>query len=480
MFNQYQWELYLNAGGKNIVNMFERNLTEEFTEEYIEKIVEFHKSYCPSKNITDIIENDLYSILEGYGIDTCANLKELKSLIKNEIYKQNISDKTLFEEFSAGISYYTTLLAYNSDFDLIPYYFKYNFNVLEKICIEFKIDIPNIPIKKDYIGRYNYYEELCKSFLIFRQNNNMTAFEFLAFLYDYAPKLVGGTDYIINTLPEPKSAFFIGAQRNDAFFSTDKNWITPWQCNAETRAGDLLVMYMRYPDSCVNSVWRSVSLGFNDPFFEYYRCAYISNSTEFTPFSKTDMEQDSVFKDLPIVRKNMQGVNGVELSPSQYNHLVEITKADVPKLEYTVINNDVAFTREKDVENKLIIPLIEKLDYNSDDWIPQMQISIGNHNTTLIPDFVILPNHKEKKAFAIIEAKLTIQNKKELSIVRDQAKSYARQLLAEYCIIASKEKIWIYSNIDNNDYIDEVFSASWEELNNADCFQRIYKKIGKC
>ena len=45
MFNSYHWDLYLNAGGRNIVKMFESNLTVYFSEEYIEKIAELHKFY---------------------------------------------------------------------------------------------------------------------------------------------------------------------------------------------------------------------------------------------------------------------------------------------------------------------------------------------------------------------------------------------------------------------------------------------------
>lgn len=59
MFNEYQWKLYLNAGGREVAEMFERNLTGDFSEEYAEIISELHKFYCPVKKVTDDIENDL-------------------------------------------------------------------------------------------------------------------------------------------------------------------------------------------------------------------------------------------------------------------------------------------------------------------------------------------------------------------------------------------------------------------------------------
>ena len=37
MFNDYMWQIYLNSGGKNIVSLFEKNLTEHLSKKYIAK-----------------------------------------------------------------------------------------------------------------------------------------------------------------------------------------------------------------------------------------------------------------------------------------------------------------------------------------------------------------------------------------------------------------------------------------------------------
>ena len=241
----------------------------------------------------------------------------------------------------------------------------------------------------------------------------------------------------------------------------------------------MIVMYLRTPISAVDSVWRSVSIGFNDPFFYYYRCTYIANPIGIKRITQKELQTDVIFKELPIVRKNMQGINGVELLPSQYNHLMDIAEADVHRLEFIVSKDNQTFTREKDVENKRIIPLITKLGYDEADYIQQMYIELGNHNHTLIPDFVISPVRTKghHSAFAIIEAKLFIPNQKEMETVKSQARSYAVQLKAKYSAIADKNKLWVYKSDD--DYSDEIFSATWEELNNADIFSRLMKLIGK-
>ena len=355
-----------------------------------------------------------------------------------------------------------------------------NFNVLQKIANTFDIELPEIPVKKDYRGRFFYYQEISKTFLSYMKLNELSVYELYAFLYDFAPKCVGGTDsYLVKELPVPESAYFIGADQDDRFLSKNQNKVTIWQCNPETRVGDMIVMYLRTPVSAVNSVWRACSVGFIDPFFFYYRGVYITQPVEIKPFTLKAMREDHVFKELPIVRKNMQGINGVELYPSVYNHLVKITKAKLPVLEYTESYCDGEYINEKAVETKLIKPLIEKLGYSESDYKQQMYVEIGNHNKALIPDFVLLPDERRGFAsgYAIIEAKRSIKNEKELKEVMVQARSYAKILTAKYCAVASMEKIWIAQRKDN--YAELIFESSWSDLNDPDVFYELNKMLGK-
>ena len=70
-------------------------------------------------------------------------------------------------------------------------YFKHNFNVLNLIADEFDIDLPSLPKRKDYEGRFDYYGKICKVLHNFRIKNNMSTYELCAFLYDFAPKYIG-------------------------------------------------------------------------------------------------------------------------------------------------------------------------------------------------------------------------------------------------------------------------------------------------
>lgn len=488
MFNAYMWQTYLKAGGKEVVEMFENNFTTNFSQQYIETICNFRASYCPENTIIELTKQQLQDVLADLEENLCVfidgeyTIKSALSFVYDAIKSDDpLSAQDIFAIFSDNIEYYSTFISIEIPELFIPYYFKYNFNVLEKIAQEFDIELPPMPLKKDYKGRFFYYGEICAAFQDFREEHNMTPYELYAFLYDFAPKYIGGIDsYIIKELPEPKSAFFIGGTKDDLFLSDDAETISAWQCNPETRAGDMIVMYLRTPISAVSSVWRSVSIGFNDPFFYYYRCTYIAKPTAIKQISQKQLQKDEIFKDIPIVRKNMQGINGVELKPSEYNHLMDLAKADVPRIKFTVSHDNQELTTEKDVENKLIKPLISKLGYSPKDYLEQLHIEIGNHNSTLIPDFTLSPvtTRGQQSAFAIIEAKYDIPNEKEMLEVEIQARSYARQLIAKYSVIASKDKVWIYTEKD--DFTDEIFEATWNELNNdADTFSALFKLIGK-
>lgn len=485
MFNDYMWQTYLSAGGKSVVSLSEQNLTENLSQDYIETIETLRLSYCPEKaaieetaqQLQDLSKdiNDDLALLESGEYTIESAMQFLYSSIAGE---KNRIAKDVFACFSDSIEYFTTFLAVEIPSLFIPYYFKYNFNVLERIAQEFCIELPPIPAKKDYAGRFYFYGDICRALLNFRENHNMSPYELCAFLYDFAPKYIGGTDsYIIKDLPEPKSAFFIGGSKDDKFLKDNSDVITCWQCNPDTRAGDMIVMYLRTPVSAVDSVWRSVSIGFNDPFFYYYRCTYIAHPTAIQRISQKQLQKDEVFKDVPIVLKNMQGINGVELMPSEYNHLMELARADVPRLECTVTDGNQDFANEKDVENKLIKPLLAKLGYSEEEYVQQLYIELGNHNHALIPDFVLQPvtTRGHQSAFALIEAKRAIPNQKEMEEVQIQARSYARQLNVKYSVIASKDKIWVYASDD--DFTKEIFSASWGELNNADTFSYLLKLI---
>ena len=499
MFNDYSWKLYLKAGGQDTVEMFKRCLVHKMPKDFAAETGRLMSSYCTADIVSDSLEQieqlaeDLLSekdetyLDEGYisGAAASGDIDEEIDSWADDFFdywmKEEGKEQYVFEMFISRMPYITTNVSILVPGVFVPYLYFSNYNVLTTIADTFGIDLPEIPKKPDYKGRFWHYAELCKAFYRFRQENHLDYYEFLAFLYDFAPNYIGGKEsYIVQDLPEPKSAFFVGGNGTgtDAVAADDPARISFWQCNPNTRAGDLIVMYLRTPVSAITSIWRAKSVGFIDPFFYYYRCTYIGDPIKVDPISLNDIKKDPILGKMPIVNKNMQGINGVELRPSEYNHIVDITGAAVPKLEFVSQESDGSFENEKAVEEKLIKPLIARLGYAEDEYVQQMYIEIGNHNHALIPDFVLHPKSSKGhySGFAIIEAKRSITSEKQMTEVKSQARSYAKLLGTKYSVIAAQEKVWVMSEKD--DYTNCIFEESWDAISNADTLYELSQLIG--
>ncbi|MCH3951801.1 MAG: hypothetical protein LKE33_12845 [Acidaminococcus sp.] len=498
MFNQYQWSLYLKSGGQDVVDFFRINLEKTCTDNYVYGIADLHDYYCPVMTITKDLCEEILG-LNVYQDDDSEEylhlLEETKNSnepLENILFKfdhldDNISgtyasEQETMNSFLSYMASFTTFLAQVNPEKYIPYYFQRNFNVLSKIAETFNIELPSVPLKKESLKRVLYYSQLCETFHQFRKENNLTPYELYAFLYDYAVKVIGGKDsYIMQDIPAPQNAFFIGSSKKDLFYSEDPGTVTAWQCSPYTQPGDYAVMYLKTPDSAVGSVWRCVSEGFIDPFFYYYRCAYIANPIQVHHVTLKQLRADKIFKGLTLVRKNMEGVNGTHLLPSQFNHLMDMANSDLPRLTYTESISGTELTIEKNVEEELIKPLLKRLGYEGD-YEQQVRIKAGNQEESkewIIPDFLIHINRdlSNLRAFAVVEAKFAITQDADLEKACIQVRSYARQVLARFAMIASKDFLWLYSAED--DFTEPISKLSWADTVDDDTFNALNQQIGK-
>ena len=87
-----------------------------------------------------------------------------------------------------------------------------------------------------------------------------------------------------------------------------------WACNERTRRGDIVVLYCTSPRSYIHSIWRSNSGGIFNP-FDYYHCRTTVCDGILTPhITFKDLKDDEYMSQVPIVRRNLQGINGIELT----------------------------------------------------------------------------------------------------------------------------------------------------------------------
>ena len=491
--NSFLWDNYLKTTGEKTVKLFQNLLDYDILSENYSDIQKELMNICNYSDVNDL-EACLETFFEYHDSFLCSNssksstISTAMKLLFDFLDEEEVeSDSEKFDLFITFIDCYTLGLSLKSPDLFIPWFFQYAFNLFQLICdyFEINLDFSKIPAKSDYRGRFMYYGDICEALQEFKKDNNFTQAELCAFLYDYAPKLILSEKSIIEEITEePRNAYFIGSPNEENFFDSIKSdTITFWQANPDTQAGDALIMYVRTPVSQIKYIWRAITPGFIDPFFWYYRCTYIGNPIKIEGMTIKELKSDHLTKDEPIVRKNMQGVNGTPIRPSVYNHILNICKTDnkenLPYIKYALeLKNNNEISNEHDVEITLLEPMLEKLGYKKEHWCRQMVTKMGRREPE-IPDYVIFPIHTpgKERGKIVLEAKYTIQNNKKLEEDRRQATSYGKALLAEYVVLVSKEHIYLYSKDDNFD--EYIYKCSWQELNDdKDCFNKLYSYIG--
>ncbi len=70
MFSCYVWDLYLKAGGNRLIQFFENNFREKFSQDYAREISDLHVVYCPDgRQRARIVEELGWLYQDLYGHD---------------------------------------------------------------------------------------------------------------------------------------------------------------------------------------------------------------------------------------------------------------------------------------------------------------------------------------------------------------------------------------------------------------------------
>lgn len=371
-----------------------------------------------------------------------------------------------------------------------PYYFFPRFYQLAAIFREFGIFMPPVPPKKDSEGRFLYYMQLNRSLQGFAAAHGMEPQHMPAFLYHFASEQIEA-DRSLPALPPARRAWFVGGgvSENGDFEYLDsiaESSQTAWQGNLDTRPGDIVVVYCLTPRSCTHSVWRALRNGASEPFRHFYSTIWIGSPQLVPGITLKAMRDDPILRTMPLVRANMQGINGREIPKEYYDRLRslwELRGADVgalPTLDSLQFPSE-PITNERDVEIVLLEPLLRELGYEESEWTRQLKVRVGRTERA-IPDYVLLPKASadgaRRTAFWIWEAKLSISTHQQLAKDFEQAASYARLLDAEGAGLISREGVWLGLR-ESGFELQKAHYWSSAKVGHPDALSEMRKLLGK-
>lgn len=370
-----------------------------------------------------------------------------------------------------------------------PILFKEQFDIFIKILDVLGIPMPALPGKADKKGRLLMYNEINRNIERFALENGLSPEETCACVYDFALMFLCDLSND-TTLPEPTNVWLTGGSKSDyeLFLKNPKEALqSVWTCNERTKRGDIIVMYVRTPYSCIQSIWRADIDGVYTPFNYYNSRTRVVRGIVVPHINLNELKSDSYFSKFPLTRKNFQGVNGVHLSAVDYAELQRLFRnkgfdtSVLPQLYIPDVAADLSVESEKEVEDLLLIPLLRKLGFADADWTRQL-IQKAGRKEKAIPDFVFLPKGETyfQNAPLIIEVKFDMGSNIERTRTYNQALSYARLLKSSSFAICDKDRIIVYKERKGTfNRFSPNFEKHWQNLNNADTFSELKSLIGR-
>ena len=491
-FNQYLWNVYASGTGKETISRF-RGFIEGKFDGYPDFIASLMKDYCPDQEWIDDTSESIAGALEQmYESDEEQRGSEDEEPTTKDVvmacYQDYLDDfKTqhkAYWNFSIDLSFISSILACSYPKNFVPYYFPACFNVVRRVADYFGIELPPIPAKGQKEKRVLYYAELSDVLNGFRKENSLEPEELWALLYDYGPKVVGGLDWVmpVDELKDAHRVFVFGTADWASRRKPKPGQIFLWQGSPEMKPGDIAVLYQWKPVSSIVSVWRAVSVGYNDPLFRHHRVVCYAAVCGIPPVSWDELKTDELFSQTPLVRSKMTQMDGARMKNSEYMHLLEMSAKNgkvpkyVPSMPVYVETEVPEIKLEEDVERFYVEgELLKRLGWDEADYEQQIPLRSGRH-THVFPDYVIGYNAARSEGDIVLEAKLTIPTERQAKHDKGQAESYARMLRARVLVLVSKEGIWLAESRDN---FGKMKSYTWGELQDPDLFDEVYQVIGK-
>jgi hypothetical protein len=245
-------------------------------------------------------------------------------------------------------------------------------------------------------------------------------------------------------------------------------------------------MYMASPKKAIHSIWRAQTYGYIDPFFYYYSAMRVATPIEIPEISFSQIAKHPTFRNTRAIRARFQGRSGTELTAKEYEAILSMAKkkgfdtSKLPQPPKPIKLPKVKTRNEREVETKLLEPLLSRLGYDESEWRRQVSMKVGRRER-VIPDYALLPTDTRNgvSAKAMLEAKFDVVSEKERNDAFDQARSYAKLLGVSRMGIVARQGLWIFSStngvFDRN--LGEAFT--WGDLEDPQRFARLLDLIGK-
>ena len=370
-----------------------------------------------------------------------------------------------------------------------PYDFRLQFFRFRKMCDEFEIPLaPGVPIRADLRERAMFYLKINESLQEFRRRHQFSPAELCVFLEFAHEKILFEED---EELPDPMKVWFLmGGAGGPVDFETldnaEEDAFQFWQGNVDTSPGDICLMWCASPRSYLHSIWRAMTEGFSDPFFWGYSSVWIGQPIRVPAISFAEIAADPVLGQKPAVRAHFQGSSGKPFTVQEYDAILAILVSKnfdvskLPRIPKRVALLPEGLENERDVELKLVEPLLHDLGYTEKNWKRQLLVRMGR-GTPYYPDYAFKVKSQRKgdeSAKMILETKFRLANGKELEEAYVQAKSYALRLQSQVFVLAAVDGLWIFASGRPGFTLMPSLNTTWFELTDPDTFHKVKLLIG--
>ena len=514
------WERYKNSEeGKNVIAQFNRLTSLECTAEEMYAIIKrFNPIFAQNTTTKEDADNiEAIAYYDKVVKNTLSEDEEERSTIDYVDFFAWLTSCMAVEDekvdlFDAPQIGFKRILGYNAFLSMalskympeffIPNLFVMQFVYFKKFIDKYELEIPEMPLRSDYRGRWLYYFHMCNSIVTFSEENDLQDFgELCAFLFDYELTNIKEEMEIEHNKPMPKipeQAWILVGNYGDGEKSMKEG---VWQANPLTSKGDIMLFYEKSPVKKLNAVWTALEDGFVDPFGPYYSYSIIGKKIEI-PSDKAitfeDFKNSEYFKvesrgrEGNFVSKNFQDVSGWAVTSEDYAEIKRMFKdkgfdtSVLPSLYVPKKLAEVEIEHEADVSNKLLVPLLEEMgwelgkDFEAEVEFPAGRGSTG-HQMEKRPDFCLHLTGKDKVdrgAKVVIEVKLYMKNNEEIEANYKQGLSYAKWGEAQVLVLCDKYQIRVYERNKKGKFDENKWVRfRWEEMENLEKFNELKRML---